>query len=251
MNLEPRTTNLNEEHEPGTRNPERGTVSITTVFFDAGGVLVNPNWDRVAAVLAAHGIATSGDALRRVEPEARFAIDTPQLSTMTDADRGGIYFRDVLDRAGVPRGTERDAALTEVYAYHKEHNLWEDVADGVTTVLDALRDAGVTLAVASNANGVLGACLARVGLTAYFDVICDSGLEGVEKPDPRFFAILLDRAGSSPAETMHVGDLYHVDVVGARRAGIRPLLLDPYGLYEARDVPRIQRLPQLLDLILR
>jgi putative hydrolase of the HAD superfamily len=250
VNEEPGTPNPNQEHEPGTRNRERGTARITTVFLDAGGVLVNPNWDRVAAALATHGVIISGEELRRVEPEARFAIDTSELSTMSDADRGGLYFRDVLDRTGVPRGAARDAALAEVYAYHQQHNLWETVSEGVTTVLETLRAAGIRLAVASNANGILGTCLTRVGLRSYFDVICDSGLEGVEKPDPRFFEILLHRAGSSPAETIHVGDLYHIDVLGAQRAGIRPLLLDPHNLYGARSVRRIRQLSELVDLVL-
>ena len=223
---------------------------ITTILLDAGGVLVNPNWERVATALTTHGLTASADALRRVEPLARFGVDTPQLSTMSDADRGGMYFGDVLDRAGVPRGSARDAALADIYAYHMEHNLWEVVAEDVAPVLERLRQAGITLAVASNANGVLGASLARLGLTPYFDVICDSGLEGVEKPDRRFFEILLNRAGRSATETMHVGDLYHIDVIGARRAGIRPLLLDPQDLYVDRDVQRIRRLSELLDLVL-
>ena len=220
------------------------------MFFDAGGVLVNPNWDRVADALATHGLTVPADALRQAEPAARFAIDTPQLSTLSDADRGGRYFHDVLDRAGVARGHARDEALADIFAYHMEHNLWEAVAGDVVPVLQRLRAAGVTLAVASNANGVLGASLDRVGLTPYFDVICDSGLEGIEKPDPRFFGILLNRARSSADQTIHVGDLYHIDVVGARRAGIRPFLLDPQDLYAGRDVPRIRQLSEILSIVL-
>ena len=75
----------------------------------------------------------------------------------------------------------------------------------------------------------------RVGLTRHFHTICDSCVEGVEKPDPRFFRIALERAGAAAESTMHVGDLYHVDVVGARNAGLRPMLLDPHGLYEGYD----------------
>ena len=51
-----------------------------------------------------------------------------------------------------------------------------------------------------------------------FDYVFDSHNEGVEKPDPRYFAIALARSGAIAAETIHVGDLYHVDVAGARGA---------------------------------
>ncbi len=48
---------------------------------------------------------------------------------------------------------------------------------------------------------------------------------------------------------MHVGDLYHVDVIGARAAGLRAVLLDAAGLYEGYDCPRIGSLGELADLL--
>lgn len=227
----------------------RTATAIDTVFLDAGGVLVFPNWQRVSAALARHGIRTDPETLRRVEPAARFEIDSPRVGMTTDAERGGEYFNSVLDRAGVPHGAARAAALAEVYAYHMAHNLWEHIPADVIPTLERLRAAGVKLAVASNANGVLERCFERIELMPYFDVVCDSALEGVEKPDPRFFQILLERAGSRPDTTVHVGDLFYVDIVGARRAGLAAVLLDPHGLYVNYDVDRISRLPDLLDYI--
>jgi putative hydrolase of the HAD superfamily len=71
----------------------------------------------------------------------------------------------------------------------------------------------------------------------------------VEKPDPRFFAIALERSGAERATTIHVGDLYHVDVVGARAAGLRGVLLDEAGLRPDADCPRVRTLPELADRI--
>ena len=221
---------------------------IDTVFLDAGGVLVYPNWHRVADTFARQGLIVDAAVLRRVEPAARFAIDNPQADTVKDADRGGRYFNNVLDSAGVPRGPARDAALAEVYAYHMEHNLWEQVPDDVLPALERLREAGLTLAVASNANGVLERCLDRLDLTRYFDVVCDSALEGVEKPDPRFFRLLLERTRARAETTLHVGDLYHVDVLGARSAGLRPLLLDRDNLYSGFDAERVTSLHEVVAI---
>jgi putative hydrolase of the HAD superfamily len=101
----------------------------------------------------------------------------------------------------------------------------------------------------SNANGTLHRAFDRLGLTPLLDVVFDSFLEKVEKPDPRFFQIALDRAGSSASSTIHVGDIYHVDVVGARAAAIRPVLLDPAGLYPDADCARIRKLSELSALV--
>jgi len=227
-----------------------GALHIRTVFLDAGGVLIFPNWQRVSDTLARHGFAVSAEALREAEPVVKFAIDTAeQVGSTNDAQRGGNLFDGVLDAVGVPRTPSRTDALSELYAYHMEHNLWEDVAPDARATLDRLQALGLTLAVVSNANGVVQRAFERAGLHGYFGAICDSQIEGVEKPDPRFFEIVLERTGSRPERTLHVGDLYHVDVIGARRAGLHALLLDAHGLYEGFDVERIRHLAELPDLV--
>jgi FMN phosphatase YigB (HAD superfamily) len=87
----------------------------------------------------------------------------------------------------------------------------------------------------------------RLGLAPRVDLLIDSHDEGVEKPDPRLFELALERAGARRETTLHVGDLYHVDVVGAQAAGLRAVLLDAAGLYEAFDCPRVRTLGELAD----
>ena len=221
---------------------------VHTVFLDAGGVLVFPNWRRVSDTLARHGIRVSGDALRDAEPPVKFSIDQAhRVAETSDAQRGGEYMEGVLAAAGVPPSAARGAALGELYAYHAEHNLWEHVPPEVAPALERLHAGGLTLAVVSNANGVVHRALERGGLAHFFAAICDSCVEGVEKPHPRFFEIVLERAQARASTTLHVGDLYHVDVVGARRAGLQAMLLDPHGLYAGYDVERVRSLGELAD----
>ena len=221
---------------------------IETLSLDAGGVVVFPNWDRVAATLTRFGMPVTGEALRDAEPAVKFAIDDAyRIATSTDADRWGQYFERILQRAGVADSPARKAAILEVQAYHAEHNIWEQVPDDVVPALEQLATLGVKLAITSNANGVLHRCFDRIGLTRFFDVICDSCIEGVEKPDPRFFHIVVERAGGRPETTLHVGDLYHVDVVGARRAGMQAMLIDPHDLYGGYEVPRVRTLNDLVE----
>ena len=225
-------------------------MPIETVLLDAGGVLVFPNWDRVAGTFARHGLHVAAAALRAAEPEAKFTIDEAHgVASTKDADRGSRYFRLVLASAGVPPDAPIQAPLKELWAYHSEHNLWEHVPDEVWPALERLYALGVRLAVASNSNGALHRMFARVGLARYFHTICDSCVEGVEKPDRRFFDIVLERAEANRETAIHVGDLYHVDVVGARNAGLRPILIDPNDLYSDYDVERVRTLNALVDIV--
>jgi len=224
-------------------------MSVETVFLDAGGVLVYPNWQRVAETFTRHGLPVEASVLRAAEPPAKLLMDESAKQTdSADAPRMLDFFGTVLDRAGVPRGDARDAAMADVRAYHASHNIWEHLPEHVAPALEALRRTGVKMVVASNANGVLHRCFERVGLTPYFDLICDSFIEGVEKPDPRFFQRLLDKSDSRPETTVHVGDLFHVDVVGAQRAGLRAILLDEHDLYTH---VRVERIHSLADLVAR
>ena len=140
-------------------------------------------------------------------------------------------------------------ALRELHAYHTASNLWEYVPPDVAPALRALRGLALRLVVVSNANGTLQTHMRRIGLAEYFDHVLDSAEEGVEKPDPRFFEIALDRSGASKASTVHVGDLYHVDVVGARNAGLRAVLLDEADLRPDADCPRVRSLGELVTRV--
>ena len=224
-------------------------MALTTVFLDAGGVLVTPNWQRVSVALAAHGVHVSPGALRSADPLARRDIDLGLGSAASDQQRGWGYFNLVLEHCGVARSSATDAALEDLQRYHSERNLWETVPDGVPEALDRLGAMGLKLVVVSNANGKLKALFARLDLARRFDVMLDSAEEGVEKPDPRIFELALERSGARREDTLHVGDLYHVDVEGARGVGIEAVLLDPADLYREFDCRRIRSLGELPDLI--
>jgi HAD superfamily hydrolase (TIGR01549 family) len=219
---------------------------IETVFLDAGGVLVIPNFDRVAQTLALHGVRTTGDALRAAEPLAKRDLEDPSFIRRTDDDsRGLVYFATVLERAGVDVDERAKAALGELRAYHAQHNLWESVPADVIPFLRRLQAAGLRRVVVSNANGTLHAKFERLGLAPYFDAMFDSHLEKVEKPDRRFFEIALERSGSKRETTVHVGDFYEIDVVGARNASLPAILFDPAGVNQDRDCDKVRSLDEL------
>jgi putative hydrolase of the HAD superfamily len=223
---------------------------IQCLSFDAGGVLVHPNWVRVAAVLGKHGVVAAPAVLEAAEPRAKHRFDNPPtISVTNDATRGWLYFNLVLEGARIPISAATDAALEELKVYHTQSNLWEYVTPGARDTLGALRERGYTMVVTSNANGRLHELFDRLDLGRFFDVIVDSYLENVEKPDPRLFQIAMSRAGATPDATLHIGDLYHVDVAGARAAGMHPLLIDAAGLYADADCPRVRTVNEVVGYL--
>ncbi|HEY3381014.1 MAG TPA: HAD-IA family hydrolase [Vicinamibacterales bacterium] len=226
-------------------------MPITTLFLDAGGVLVVPNWQRVSDALAAHGVDVLPAVLADADPRARHDLDLGLSRAVSDQQRGWLYFNLVLDKAGVTTSEKTDAALADLQAYHTRVNLWETVPDGVREALERMRGLGLKLVVVSNANGKLRFLMERLGLAPFFQLMLDSTEEGVEKPDPRLFQRALERSGAIAVETMHVGDLFNVDVMGARGAGLQAALLDPLDLYAAFDCLRVHSLGELATLLER
>jgi HAD superfamily hydrolase (TIGR01509 family) len=217
-------------------------ASVDTVLLDAGGVLVRPDFRRVAAALGARGVAVDPEALAAAELRAKREMDGP-AAPGTDPSRD--YFGRVLLHAGIDLSKETDAALADLRQEHRRRNLWDAVPADVGPALRRLGRGGRRLVVVSNSDGTVRSVLRRLGLASHFVAILDSAEEGVEKPDPRLFQIALERAAAAPEGAVHVGDLYHVDVVGARAAGIRAVLLDPGGLYAEVDCPRVRSLGEL------
>ena len=227
------------------------TVCLDTVFLDAGGVLCHPSWMRVADALVRHGAPVTAAALAVAEQRATHELDQASVIGATDdRSRGWLYFNLVLQHAGVAQNAGTDAALAELREYHKAENLWEHVEPDVEPALAALRARGLRLVVVSNANGRLRHLLDRLQLTRWFDYVLDSHEWAVEKPDPRLFQLALEQANAEAARTVHVGDLYHVDVMGARRAGLRDaVLFDMADLYDGVDCPRVRSFAGLVEWI--
>jgi FMN phosphatase YigB (HAD superfamily) len=104
--------------------------------------------------------------------------------------------------------------------------------------------------VVSNSDGRVEQALEAAGLRHLFDVVIDSTLAGVEKPDPRIFQAALEQLGVNPDEVIYVGDLYEIDVLGARAAGIEAVLLVEPGSDSPHDCRTITSIESLVNELL-
>lgn len=217
------------------------------MLFDAGNTLLFLDYPRLApAVARATAVPLTAESLAR---QARPAARALERADGTDRERASRYLETLFRLAGVPESRMpvlRDTLL----ALHLEKHLWGGVLPGTAEALERLRAAGVRLGVVSNSDGRAEEGLEAAGLRGYFEVVIDSQLVGFEKPDPRIFEAALRRMALSPEEVLYVGDLYEVDVVGARRARMDVVLLDPLGNHAGRDVPIAASLAEVVEMVL-
>ncbi|MCO4762759.1 MAG: HAD-IA family hydrolase [Myxococcales bacterium] len=212
-----------------------------TLLLDAGNTLVYLDHSAVARLT---GLSRS--RLESGEGVAKRAYES-FLATGADHADGWFAFMAALLTAA---GAVGDVAplVARVRADHDRRNLWCRVPDGLHDALVQLRDAGWRLGVVSNSEGRVRDILSDVGLAPLFEVIVDSGIEGISKPDPRLFQIALQRMGIPAEGTWYVGDVPSVDVDGARAAGLEAALVDSLNHYRGYDAaPRYRETRALVE----
>jgi putative hydrolase of the HAD superfamily len=209
------------------------------IFFDAGNTLIRMDYRVIVAELTRLGCAVTLADVERAEWRARVRLDasfTPGAST-EHPDTGERYLRLILDELGV-RDVKIQATLADWRrGYNAPLGFWTAMEPEADLALKLARARGLRTAVISNSNGTVADILTHLGLAADLEFIIDSSKVGVEKPDPRIFHLALERAGLKPDDAVYVGDLYSIDVVGARAAGMRAILMDPGACWGSRDCP--------------
>jgi len=217
------------------------------ILLDAGGVLVHPNWPMIADLLPQLGLSPA--AMEVAEHRVIAELDDAEVIAATDdAARLDRFLRAVLLAGGAP-AHRIDEGIALIRELNRAGRLWSLVPADVPGTLERLQALGFKLAVVSNANGTVRERLRLLGLGRFFPIVVDSHEEKIEKPDPRVFLPALKALGVSPDRALYVGDLFHIDVLGARAAGIDAVLLDRYDLRAHVNVPRIRSLSDLLQML--
>ncbi len=229
-------------------------MTVRAVLFDAGNTLLFLDYARMAAAVGAVvGLPLTGPGLARGMRAATRTMETPETPEAprtTNRERATACLEALFLQAGVP--AQRLAAVRETLGrLHVERHLWSTIAADTHAALARLRNAGLRLGVVSNSDGRVEEALHAAGLHEYFDVIVDSSVAGVEKPDPAIFRPALDALELAPEEVLYVGDLYEVDVIGAQAAGLPAVLLAPQGAVVPTGCASVMSLGALADDLLK
>lgn len=224
------------------------------VLLDVGGVLLLPDHDRMLGALVRAGFTPSDEVL----DNAHYA-GAARLDEKTVTSEWPNFWRHYLDAyittCGVPDELREDAHqhLDSEFAVVGS---WTRVAPGARDGLRALEATGVRLGIVSNADGTIERMLRDAELVQVgegpglsVEVIIDSTVVGVAKPEARIFAFALDAIGVDARDTWYIGDMPAFDVVGARNAGLRPFVMDPCQLHLDADYDRVGSLEELARLV--
>ena len=228
--------------------PHADLARREVVLLDAGGTLITLDYDELRRALAT-AQPPNDAALDAAEGRARVWGAAAAGRGVSGRVLWDGYFGRILGEVGVPVRAH-PAALDTLWRAHHERGLWRRPIAGALDVVARLHAAGRRLAVVSNAEGQVEQDLVAAGFGAYLETVVDSHRVGVAKPDPRIFAIALERLGAGAEQALYVGDVPAYDVAGARAAGMPAVLLDPWGIHtDVTDAVRIASLSELPALL--
>jgi HAD superfamily hydrolase (TIGR01509 family) len=214
------------------------------ILFDVGNTLLFPNWERILAPLKELGVRPRPEQLQAIERQTKNQFD--EIVTHGTVDQGfwQLFYSHLLELLNVSQdGVGR--ALNE--ATRQSCN-WDRIRPGTRAALEQI-GSKYRIGVISNADGKIAEVLQVCGIGDCFLSITDSGIIGHEKPHPAIFAAALRAMKVAPEHAVYVGDVYAVDYLGARNAGMQAVLFDVAGAYRERGLPRVESLQELQELL--
>jgi FMN phosphatase YigB (HAD superfamily) len=239
------------------RDPAAPAALPRAVFFDAGDTLLDTSEMLDHALFTAlvpidptrslgevrSAVARSGEALPERQPPYRESRDNAR------------WWVDRYRRVGEELGLSGEALARFVRAVSDGHFAGDAlrVVPDAPAALGRLVARGIPLGVISNWDDTLESILERKGLHRYFEVFVASTAIHRAKPDRRIFEHALALLGAPAEGSWHVGDDASADALGAARAGLAAVLLDPYDLYPHLDgegIVRVKSLSEAVDRIL-
>lgn len=134
-----------------------------------------------------------------------------------------------------------------IYSDPKVYQIYSDVL----RILPFLKKQGIKLAIITNSHKSIKKVIEHLCLNKYFDQIVISCEVGLSKPDPKIFTYTARKIGVDPKDVIFIGDSYHTDVIGAKKAGCDIAIIDRKNNHEKKkfDCIYLNNLTQLKSLI--
>lgn len=166
-----------------------------------------------------------------------------QLSNARKKKEFFLHYNTQLMKA-IGLGSYSEGWAEQLYRRFERYRRWA-VFEDTLPALTALKESSFVLGVVANWDATLHSILEELGVGGFFDAVVSSGAAGVEKPSSAIFHLGLNTLGVSADRTLYVGNEYEVDVLGARCAGVEPILIDRDGALPFADCLRFITLQQM------
>lgn len=131
----------------------------------------------------------------------------------------------------------------------EEYKPRDIVREDVIPALETLKSAGFSLGVVSNRDEPFEDYLASLNLYSHFNLTLAAGEINAWKPEPEIFLYAVQQFNLAPGQALYVGDNYYADILGAREAGLQPVLLDSDQVFPNPGCPVIHKISDLLQLL--
>jgi HAD superfamily hydrolase (TIGR01662 family) len=228
------------------------TPAPRAIFFDVDFTLIYPG-----PTFQGEGYARFCERYGMAIDATRFNDAVAGASAILDAEQDHVYAADIFVRytrrviEGMGgRGERLDDCAREIYdewAANQHFFLYDDVEPA----LRALASRGVKLGLISNSHRCLESFQEHFALTGLMCAAVSSSEHGFMKPHPSIFEAALAQANVRAEQSLMVGDSLTHDIEGARRVGMRGVLVhrSETPAPQVDDVRVIARLGELLMLL--
>ncbi len=230
-------------------------TSPEVIFFDAGETLIHPvpSFPQLfASVCADYGLEVDLLAVSRTTRKLMGEVEARQAKGYTFSNHPEksrrfwlSFYGRLVRELGYLGGDGLAQSLYETFSSQQNYAAYQDARE----VLEVLAGKGYRLGLISNFEPWLEGLLEGLGLAAFFQIMVVSGNERYEKPHPRIYELALERTGAGAEESLHVGDSPVSDFDGARKVGMRAVLLDRWNRFPDFEGERIESLRELPPLL--
>lgn len=226
---------------------------VAAVFFDVDFTLIYPGptfqGKGYARFCRRYGIDVDAEQFAQAVVAASSILNEEQ-DHIYNADMFVRYTRRIIEGMG-GCGPGLDACAREIYlewAGCQHFFLYDDV----TPALRELSARGLKVGLISNSHRCLASFQQHFELHGLISAAISSSEHGYLKPHPSIFEAALKLVGVSAPESVMVGDSLPHDIEGARRVGMRGVLVQRSGeapTPAAADVAVIRNLSELPGLL--
>jgi len=204
-------------------------MKTRAVLFDLDDTLFDHLGSARAALTDVHRLYAADVGFDAFERQHTHHLEVLHLDVLAGRlsidDARRERFRRVFESLGL--SLEAGGTDTVAAAYRRAYIASRRALDGAAALLETVRAHARVGIVSNNLLDEQREKLEFCGLAPLIDVLVVSEEAGISKPDPAIFRIALDRLGVTPDAAVMLGDSWAADIVGAARAGIRPVWFNP------------------------